>query len=113
MSNCSPSDVRLIINTGLTDTQIETLITLADAEIEARGFTSAKWTSDLKKKLSMLLTAELVALNDVMSRGINEYQAVKPGNSQIWRQMAEKLIQAVQDQYVKATGYSEIDDDGC
>jgi len=111
LANCTASDVRLVINTGLTDDEIAALIALADTEVEARGFISPKWTAGLKKRLSMLLTAELVSMNDVMSRGINEYQAVKPGNASLWRQMAEKLVASVQGPYVKATSYREIDEE--
>ena len=108
MASCTPADIRLVINTGLTDDNLTALIALADAEITGRGFTSAKWTVDLKKKLAVLLTAELVSQNDVMSRGINEYQAVKPETPSTWRSLAEKLIASMQGPYTKATDYSQI-----
>ncbi len=108
LPSCTFADVRLVINTGLTDENITALIALADAEMTGRSFTSAKWTTDLQKKLAILLTAELVSQNDVMSRGINEYQAIKPEKSSNWRNLAERLIASMQSCYTKATSYSEI-----
>lgn len=41
MPNCTTSDVRLIISTGLEDTALATLIALADEEMAARKLQQA------------------------------------------------------------------------
>lgn len=91
MANCTFSDVRLIIDTGLTDANLTSLITLADAEMTARGMTGSNWTTNLKKQVSMLLTASLAAMNDARSRGREDYK-VTTDLPKYYRERAEELI---------------------
>jgi hypothetical protein len=79
----------LIINTSLTDTNIGSLITLADAEMIARGLDEG--TSNIKKLISMLITASLCALRDPASKSIGEYTEAKL-NAEGWRKLAEDRI---------------------
>ena len=89
MANCVYSDVRLIIDTDLEDTEITTLIDLADAEITGRGMNTR--SSSLRKVISMLLTASLIAGRDPKSRGIGEYSdtLMTPKD---WRDLAESTV---------------------
>ena len=89
MANCEDSDVRLIIDTSLTDGNIGSLITLADAEMTARGLDEG--ASDIKKLISMLITASLCALRDPASKSIGEYTESKL-NAEGWRNLAENYI---------------------
>jgi len=58
MAYCAASDVRLIIETTLTDAQIDSIITMSDAEIDARIAPAA---GDARiKRLSMLITARTI-----------------------------------------------------
>ena len=69
---CSASDVRSIIHTGLSDSEIETIIELSDAEIDKR--LGPRDPSDkLIRKLSMLLTAQTVRLRQPGSMAVGEY----------------------------------------
>ena len=91
MANCAASDVRLIIDTGLTDANLGSLITLADAEMTARGMSGSIWTANLRKQVSMLLTASLAAMNDARSRGREDYK-VSTDLPKYYRERAEELI---------------------
>ena len=90
MANCDASDVRLLVDTGLENSDIIDLIALADGEIFARKLSTA-WSSDNLKQLSMLLAAELVANNDTSIRNANEY-GPKGQAPEKFRKQAEKLI---------------------
>jgi hypothetical protein len=89
MVNCSAADVRLIIDTSLTDGNIGSLITLADAEMTARGLDEG--ASDVKKLISMLITASLCAMRDPATKSIGEYTEAKL-NAEGWRNLAETHI---------------------
>ena len=69
---CSAQDVRSIIHTGLTDSEIEVIIGLSDAKIDKR--LGPRDPSDkLIRKLSMLLTAQTVRLRQPGSVAMGEY----------------------------------------
>jgi len=72
MTYCSASDVRLIVNTALTDIQIDTLIVMSDAEIDRKLGTQSA-SDKLIGKLSMLLTARAIRSRDPSSFAIGEY----------------------------------------
>jgi hypothetical protein len=91
MVNSTYADVRLIIDTGLTDANLTSLIVLADAEMTARRMTSSVYTANLKKQISMLLTASLAAMNDVRSEAKGDYMG-SGGLPQYYRSQAEMLI---------------------
>ena len=95
MANCVAADVRLIIDTGLTDANLTSLITLADEEMTSRSFTTATWTTSLKKKLSMVLTAELASMNDVRSQGKDGAVYTSVSLPKYYRTQAEELIRRV------------------
>lgn len=94
MVNCTASDVRRIIGTDLTDADLTELITLADAEMAGRGFTTPTWSTALRKLVSMLLTASLCALRDPESRSIGDYSE-KIMTAGDWRDYAEDKIAKV------------------
>lgn len=59
MAYCTASDVRLIVNTSLTDEQITTVIETSDAYID-KMLGSQSSSDKLIKRLSMLMTAKAV-----------------------------------------------------
>lgn len=100
MANCTPRDVRLIINTKLTDSDVETLISLADQEMADRSLDDRP--AKTKRLLSMLLAASYIALRDPDSVSIGEYrEATSPSR---WRDAAERLIASS-----KALSFSKVD----
>jgi hypothetical protein len=94
MANCTASDVRLIIDTGLEDVELGELITLADEEITVRGLSGAPWTANNLRSLSMRLAAELAALNDTSSRSTGAFEE-RSNQARKYRQQAEELIMRV------------------
>jgi hypothetical protein len=89
MVNCTYSDVRLIIDTGLTDANITSLIVLADDEITVRGFDSQ--TTTTKKRISMIFTAALIALRDAGAKSIGEYSQTLL-SAKDWQAVKAQLI---------------------
>lgn len=103
MANCTYSDVRLIIDTGMSSGDIASVITLADEEITTRELTGSAWTANNLKHLSMLIAAEMLANNDTAARAVGDGTQVLGNPSKKYRQQAEDLIERL-----SAQGGSEI-----
>jgi len=70
---CSASDVSAIIETTLTDQQIESIIEMSDAHIDK--LLGSQSTGDkLIKKLSILLTAKTIKTRQPTSTAVGEYR---------------------------------------
>ncbi len=89
---CTPDDVRIIIDTGLEDSQLNVLIEAADAEIDERDL---DLTSSLQRIVSMLFTASLASLNDTSTRAAGDYEG-RGSDYRSWRNLAEEQIKGVQ-----------------
>lgn len=75
MPYSTPTDIRAIIHTTLTDTEITELITQSDAEIDKR---IGEQSSDpLITKLSALITARTIKHRQPSSTTIGEYSQTK------------------------------------
>lgn len=89
MANCTASEVKLIISTSMSDTDVGSLITLADAEITSRGLDTRN--SNILKTLSMYLTADLI-----INKQPPNVTAGPTGRTahpvDTWRKKAEQLI---------------------
>lgn len=88
-ANCTADNVRLIIDTDLEDPDIETLIDLADAEITARSLDTR--SANIKKAISMFLTAHAIAHRDPESQSIGDFSE-KIRAPDDWLKEAERLI---------------------
>jgi len=89
MANCSAAEVKLIISTNLSDADITSLITLADAEVTSRGLDTRN--SNIKKTISMLLTADLIVNKQPPTVNVGPTsRQIHPATT--WRQKAEQLI---------------------
>ena len=88
MANCVEDDVRRIIDTVLADADVTALIVQADAEISERDINAS---TGVLKTISMLITASLIGLKDLKSRGVGEYSE-STRDPQDWRNQAEILI---------------------
>ena len=89
MAYCTNTEVRLIIDTSHTDDEITAIIVLADAEIDARGLDGL--ADNVKKLISMYISASIIALRDPSSKSIGEYREDKL-NAAGWREVAENQI---------------------
>jgi hypothetical protein len=91
MPFCTYTDVRRIIDTGLEDADITSLIIQADAEITERDIDGG---ANIEKTISALITASLIGLKDPKSRGAGEYSE-STRDPQDWRNQAEILISRI------------------
>ena len=90
MTYCSASDVRLIVDTTLTDAEIERLIEMSDAEID-RELGPQQEADALVRKLSMLLTALTVRSRDPESFAVGEYSERAGDVAEAWRREVEEI----------------------
>lgn len=90
MAYSTYSDVRMVIDTELEDSDITSLIVISDAEIDARAMNTR--ATNIKKGISVLLTCEWIAKRDPYSRSTGEYRETRMSPMQ-WRAEAEKYIQ--------------------
>lgn len=89
MANCTATEVKLIITTNKSDADVTSLITLADAEISARGLDTRN--ANILKTISMYLTADLIANTKPPSASIGSLGSSEH-SVQMWRLKAEDLI---------------------
>jgi hypothetical protein len=88
MAYCTSDDVRTIISSSLEDNEITALIVLADQEITDRKLTARGSV----KRISMYLTAEMIALKEPSSMAAGGISTSTPLDAKGWRDMAESLI---------------------
>ena len=110
MPYSSPSNVRLIVETDLTDAEIEDLIAMSDAEIE-RMIGIQSTPGELVKKLSALITAHAVRTRQPQSLAVGEYREDAGDVMDVWERETERIYRLLGSVSVKASGYAHIDDD--
>jgi len=109
MAYCVSSDVRLIVNTTLTDVEITGIIEMSDAEIDARIGTQTSGDK-LIKKLSMLLTAHTIKTRQPQSQAIGEYREDAGDILEVWEREIERIYRLYKGVSVKATEHRYIDE---
>ena len=109
MPYCSASDVRLIIKTSLTDSEIETLIEMSDAEIDRRIGAQSP-TDKLVKKLSTLITAHAVKTRQPQAVSIGEYREETGGLLEAWERDIERIYRLKGTPTIKSSEYRHIDE---
>ncbi|MBC8497734.1 hypothetical protein ISS40_01140 [Candidatus Bathyarchaeota archaeon] len=109
MVYCTAADVRLIVSTSLTDTEISGIIEMSDAEIDRRiGVQSA--SDKLVKKLSMLLAAHAIKTRQPESQAVGEWkEAHNP--LEVWEREMERIYRLHGGVSVEASEYRHIDED--
>ncbi|HUV53890.1 MAG TPA: hypothetical protein VMW03_01650 [Candidatus Krumholzibacteriaceae bacterium] len=110
MAYCTASDVRRIIHTSLTDSEITSIIEMSDAQIDKR--LGAQSPSDkVVKKLSMLLTAKTIKGRQPRSVAAGEYREDSGDILEVWTQEIEGLFRLYKSPTIKASEYRHIDED--
>jgi len=109
MAYCVSSDVRLIVNTTLTDVEITGIIEMSDAEIDARIGTQTSGNK-LIKKLSMLLTAHTIKTRQPQSQAIGEYREDAGDVLEVWEREIERIYRLYKGVSVKATEHRHINE---
>lgn len=110
MPYSTPPDVRLIIDTTLTDTQITTITQMSDAEIDTR-IGSQSTPGELVKKLSVLLTAHAIKTRQPQSLAVGEYREDAGDILGVWEREIDRIYRLHGNVSVKASDYAHIDDD--
>ena len=110
MPYSTPPDVRLIIDTTLTDTQITTIIQMSDAQIDTR--IGPQTTPDeLINKLSTLHTAHTIKTRQPQSLAVGEYREDTTDTLEAWEREIERIYKLHAHVSVKASDYAHINDD--
>ena len=110
MAYCTALDVRLIVSTSLTDTEISSVIEMSDTEIDRRIGTQDA-SDDLIKKLSMLLTARSIKTRQPKSVAIGEYREDSGDVLEVWEREIERIYRLYRDVSVKASDYRFIEEE--
>ena len=109
MAYCTASDVRLIIHTSLTDTEIGGIIELSDAQIDKRlGPRDA--ADKVVKKLSMLLAAHTIKQRQPKSVAAGEYSEDSGDILEAWSREIEELFMLYKSPSISASKYGHIDE---
>jgi len=106
MAYCTASDVRLIVNTTLTDLDITSIIDMSDAEIDRR--IGAQTADSLIKKLSMLLTAHTIKTRQPKSQAIGEYREDAGDVLKVWEREIDRIFRLYKGVSVKGSEYRHI-----
>ena len=94
MGYCTVSDVRLLVKTSLTDSEITSLIDLADAQInDIESDNSHTFSTSKKRRLSMRMTAILVAAREPEAAGAGDYGGFARDQITVWQRDIHKLLQ--------------------
>jgi len=110
MPYCAASDVRLIVETDLTDDEIGAMIAMSDAEIDGR-VGSQSTPGELVKKLSALLTTHAIRTRQPAALAVGEYREEAGDVLETLEREAERIYRLLSKVTVGASGYSHIDDD--
>lgn len=110
MPYCTASDVRLIVQTDLTDAQIAGIVEMSDAEIDSR-IGAQSTPGELVKKLSVLLTAHAIKTRQPQTLAIGEYREDAGDVLGVWEREIERIYKLHETVSVKASDYAHIDDD--
>ena len=110
MPYCAASDVRLVVETNLTDDEVGSLNAMSDAEIDAR--VGAQGTpGELVRKLSVLLTAHAVKTRQPVSLVVGEYREDSGDVLEVWEREIERIYRLYKGILVKSSEYRHIDED--
>jgi len=110
MVYCTASDIRRIIHTSLSDTDITSIIETSDAVIDKR--IGAQSSSDKAvKKLSMLITARTIKARQPRSIAAGEYREDMGDIMETWAAEIEGLFRLYGSPTFKASEYQHIDED--
>jgi len=108
LSYCVASDIRAILSTTLTDSQITSIIEESDAWIDrVLGVQSA--TDKLIRKLSKLLTAREIKTQQPTSISLGEY-GEKHEPDQVWAEEIDRITRLYRSGKVVSTPYEHIDE---
>lgn len=107
--NCTADDVRKIIHTSLSDTDIESIIAMSDSMISKRA--GARITGELARKLSALVTASTIKTRQPDSTSISEYRESSENIQKVWANEIEKIYRLFSCPAIAVSSYQSIKED--
>jgi len=110
MPYCTAGDVRLVLDTVLTDAEVVSVIALSDAEIDRR-IGSRDPSDALAKKLSVLLTAHTIKARQPRSLAIGEYREDAGDVMEVWEREIDRIYRLYGGVSVSASEYRHLDED--
>jgi hypothetical protein len=90
LTYCTAADVRLIINTSLSDEEIDTVIETSDAYID-KVLGAQSGSDKLVKRLSMLLTAKAIKTRQPQSYAVGDYSEAAGNVLEVWDREIEAI----------------------
>ena len=109
MPYCTASDVRMIIHTSLTDTDIVAVIEMSDAEIDKR-LGPQSGSDKVIKKLSVLLSAHIIKQRQPRSVAAGEYSEDAGDVLEVWEREIERIYRLLFKTKISASQYGSIDE---
>ena len=109
MPYCTASDVRMIIHTSLTDTDIVAVIEMSDAEIDKR-LGPQSGSDKVIKKLSVLLSAHIIKQRQPRSVAAGEYSEDAGDVLEVWEREIERIYRLYKMPIVRVSDYGHIDE---
>lgn len=110
MAYCTASDVRLIIHTSLTDSDIASIIETSDAQIDRRLGTQSS-SDKVVKKLSMLFTARTIKQRQPDSVAVGEYKESSGDIQATWSREIAALLRLYTPPTVATSNYQHVDEE--
>jgi hypothetical protein len=110
MPYCSPSNVRYLVTTPLSDSEIADLIEESDAEIDRRlGMQEA--SNMLVRRISALVTAKVIRSTYPGSVAVGEYQESEGGTLTDWSTEIERIYRLLSKPKISAGQYGSFRED--
>ena len=110
MPYSNASDVRLVVQTDLTDAEIAGIVEMSDAEIDAR-IGAQENPGELVKKLSALLTAHAIKTRQPGSLAVGEYREDAGDVLGVWEREIERIYRLHAGVSVGASEYAHVDEE--
>jgi len=110
MPYCTPTDVRRVIHTSLSDLDIEAVILLSDAEIEKRLGTQDS-SDPLIRKLSTIMSAHTIKLRQPQSLAAGEYSENSGNLLEALRSEIGRIIRLYSRSVIASSPYTVIDEE--
>lgn len=105
---CTASDVRKVIHTSLTDSEIEGIITTSDAQITMK--TGSRITGELARKLSTLLSASHIKTRQPDSTAIGEYRESTENIQEVWGREIDSIYRLHSKPAISSRSYSSLEE---
>ncbi len=110
MVYCTALDVRQIIHTSLSDSEITSIIALSDAEIN-KTLGSQSESDELIKKLSMVISAKTIKGRQPQSSAAGEYKEDSGNIHEVWETTIDRIYTLYRTVHIVSSKYQHIDED--